>query len=295
MSTCLFKAFTINVKGRLLRFERPAVMGIVNLTPDSFFAGSRTLRREDVEKRVEALVASGADMLDVGACSTRPGAEVVAPDEELRRLELGLEALRRVAPGIPVSVDTFRADVAREAVASLGADIINDISGLDGDPAMLATVAELRCPYVLMHMRGTPATMQALTDYTDGVVADVLETLSRKLRLLRLAGVNDVIVDPGFGFAKTVEQNYELLDALALLRDALDAPVLAGVSRKSMICRPLHITSDDALAATTAVNTMAILRGASILRVHDTREAAQAVELCSFLPSLSSQHTPHSH
>lgn len=285
MSTGIFKPFSINVKGRLLRYERPAVMGIVNVTPDSFYAGSRTRCESEVRTRVAALMEAGADMLDIGAYSTRPGADEVTPDEELRRLGPALEALRREAPEVPVSVDTFRAAVAREAVTSLGADIVNDVTGLDGDPDMLATVAALRCPYILMHMRGTPATMQSLTDYPRGVVAEVAEALSRKMRTLRLAGVNDVIADPGFGFAKTVEQNYELLDATALLRDSLDAPVLAGVSRKSMICRPLGITPAEALAATTSVNTMAVLRGASILRVHDALEARQAVTLCGMLPT----------
>lgn len=260
-------------------------MGIVNITPDSFFAGSRTPEGDEVRRRVAALMEAGADMLDVGAYSTRPGAADVSPEEELRRLAVGLEALRREAPGVPVSVDTFRADVAREAVKNLGADIINDITGLDGDPEMLSTVAALGCPYILMHMRGTPATMQSLTDYPDGVVAEVMESLSFKMRRLRLAGVNKVIVDPGFGFAKTVAQNYELLDAMPLLRDALDAPVLAGVSRKSMICRPLGITPAEALPGTITVNTLSIMRGASILRVHDVTEARQAVTLCSYLPS----------
>lgn len=285
MSTGIFKPFSINVKGRLLRYERPAVMGIVNVTPDSFYAGSRTQCEADVRRRVASLMEAGADMLDVGAYSTRPGSPEVTAAEEQRRLEVGLEALRREAPEVPVSVDTFRAAVAREAVTSLGADIVNDVTGLDGDPDMLATVAALRCPYILMHMRGTPATMQSLTDYPRGVVAEVLEAMSRKVRQLRLDGVNDVIADPGFGFAKTVEQNYELLDAIALMRDSLDAPVLAGVSRKSMICRPLGITPAEALAPTTAVNTMAVLRGASILRVHDALEARQALTLCGMLPS----------
>lgn len=224
-------------------------------------------------------------MLDVGAYSSRPGADDVAPQEELRRLRVAMDAVREVAPDLPVSVDTFRADVARAAITDLGADIINDITGLDGDPQMADTVADLRCPYILMHMRGTPATMQTLTDYPDGVLAELLESLSLKMRRLRLAGVCDVIVDPGFGFAKTVEQNYALLDALTLLRDSLDAPVLAGASRKSMVCRPLGVTPADALNGTTVVNTIALMRGASILRVHDPLEARQAVTLCGLLPA----------
>lgn len=221
---------------------------------------------------------SGADFIDIGAYSSRPGADEVTPEEEISRLDVGMKALREMAPDIPVSVDTFRADVARTAILELGADIINDISGGDLDHEMADTVAELGVPYILMHMRGTPSTMQTLTDYND-VTADVIADLSRKLRELRLKGVADVIVDPGFGFAKTVGQNYDMMRNLEEFTRLLDAPLLVGISRKSMITKLLGITPDAALAATTALNTITLTRGASFLRVHDALEASQAVRI----------------
>lgn len=274
------KPFTLNIRGRLIRYDRPAVMGIVNVTPDSFFGGSRTQTAEEIFRRTEKLLADGADMIDIGAYSSRPGAEDVTPDEELRRLETGINAVRKAAPDTPLSVDTFRAEVAMKAVRDLGADIINDISGGDMDEKMYETVAMLKAPYILMHMRGTPATMQSLTEYED-VTAEVIADLSRKIRLLRLAGVSDVIADPGFGFSKTAAQNFEMLDNLKTFTELLDAPLLVGISRKSMITRSLGISSDEALNGTTVLNTIALMRGASILRVHDVREAREAVTLCT--------------
>lgn len=284
MKTRPFTPFSIRLGYRLLEIDRPVVMAIVNATPDSFFPASRTRGADAVCRRVEALIADGADWIDVGAYSTRPGADDVSPAEELDRLGEALRALRSVAPTIPVSVDTFRAAVAREAITNLGADIINDISGGDLDPDMFATVAKLRVPYILMHTRGTPATMQTLTDYPPGgVAATVAAELSTKLRVLALEGVADVIVDPGFGFAKTVEQNYELLDSLGELASLLERPMLVGVSRKSMITKPLGITAEEALPATTAIHLAALIQGASILRVHDPRQARQAIEIASHL------------
>lgn len=269
--------FTLNLRGRLAEYSRQVVMGVLNVTPDSFYSGSRAQTHADITRRARQLVADGADMLDIGAYSSRPGADDVSADEELRRLEAGLSAVREaVGYDIPVSVDTFRADVARRAV-EWGADIINDISGGLLDEGMFETVADLHVPYILMHMRGTPATMQTMTDYTD-VVADVIGELSHKLSRLEELGVADVIIDPGFGFAKTLDQNYRLLsqlDAFAIL----GRPVLAGMSRKSMLTRLLDIDATEALVPTAIVGALALERGAAILRVHDPREAAQAIAI----------------
>ena len=261
----------------IFRPSRPLVMGIVNVTPDSFYAGSRAMAADDIECRVRQLADEGADILDLGACSTRPGSEPPTADEELRRLELAMQCVRRAAPGIITSVDTWRASVARHCVEALGVDIVNDVSGGTLDPDMWPTVARLGVPYVLMHMRGTPATMQSHTSYND-VVADVTAELADKLAALRQIGVERVILDPGFGFAKTLEQNYQLLAGLERLRE-LGAPLLVGVSRKSMIYKALGITPDEALTGTTVVNTIALMHGAHILRVHDVKAAVQAVAL----------------
>ena len=273
-----FLPFTLNIKGSIRLIERPQIMGIVNATPDSFFPGSRILSRESIIERTRAMIDQGADMIDIGAYSSRPGAADVSETEELRRLETALEAIRSVNTDIPVSVDTFRANVARTAISSLGADIVNDISGGSLDADMLETVASLKCPYILMHMRGTPATMQTLTDYDD-VTADVIKEISIILSRLETLGVSDIIVDPGFGFAKTVEQNYELMRNLEIMENLLGLPLLVGISRKSMLTRPLGIKPDEALNATTVMNVIALSKGASILRVHDVKEARQALVL----------------
>lgn len=254
--------------------ERPWVMGILNVTPDSFWAGSRCDTVQAIERRVGQMVAEGADVIDIGAYSTRPGAAEVPVAEELARLERAMEVVRRLAPGLLTSVDTFRASVAQYGVEHLGIDMINDVSGGALDPAMFATVARLDVPYVLMHMRGTPATMQQLTDY-DNVVDDVLADLQSKLDALHNLGLRDVIVDPGFGFSKTLDQNYELMARLADFH-RLEAPLLVGVSRKSMVYRALCCSPDEALNGTTVLNTMALLAGAHILRVHDVAAAVQA-------------------
>ncbi|MBD5192189.1 MAG: dihydropteroate synthase [Bacteroidales bacterium] len=268
--------FSLNINGRLINYSSPVVMGILNITPDSFFSGSRCSSRNDVMEKVSAMIEQGVDIIDIGACSTRPGSESVSADEELHRLIPAIEALREVAPDIPLSVDTFRASVARELVRNHTVNIINDISGGTLDSEMFATVAELKVPYVLMHMRGNPATMQQFTDYGDrGVTATVLDELAAKLNELALMGVNDIIIDPGFGFSKTVEQNYTLMRDLEVFTH-LRLPILVGISRKSMITRPLGIDPSQALAATTALNAFALDRGADILRVHDVREACQA-------------------
>ena len=279
----MFKPFSLNIHGRLIEYDRPAIMGIINVTPDSFYAGSRT-KADEIGRRVRSMIDDGADMIDIGAYSSRPGAAEVSESEEIDRLSEGMAALREAAPDVVVSVDTFRASVAKAAIEQMGADIVNDISGGDLDGRMFETVASLRVPYILMHMRGTPADMQTLTEYPDGVTAEVLRDLSVKLRTLRLAGVSDVIVDPGFEFAKTLEQNYRLMADLPMFAEMLDAPVLVGVSRKSMVTRALGVTAKDALNGTTVLNTIALLGGAQILRVHDVKACAEAVRIVSMLP-----------
>lgn len=269
-----FQPYSMNLHGRLVEIDRPWIMGILNVTPDSFYDGSRCPDTARIEARVRQMVGDGADVIDIGAYSTRPGAAEVTAAEELARLERGMEVVRRVAPDAIVSVDTFRADVARSCVEQLGVDIVNDVAGGTLDDRMFATVAQLGVPYIVMHMRGTPATMQQLTDY-DNVTADVLKYLARKVDELHQMGVNDVIADPGFGFSKTVEQNYELMRGLEVFHE-LRVPLLVGVSRKSMVFRLLGCTPAEAINGTTVLNTMALERCAHFLRVHDVRQAVEA-------------------
>ena len=276
-----FHTYSLNLHGRLVTIDRPWVMGIINVTPDSFYSGSRVNDERSLVERVRQMLDEGADVLDVGACSTRPGSEQVDARQEMERLQWALGVMRREAPDAIISVDTYRADVARRCVEEWGADIVNDISGGLIDEAMFATVAELQVPYVLMHMRGTPETMSSLTDY-DNVAAEVLEWMARRIDELRQLGVADVIADPGFGFAKTQEQNYELLARLEAFH-ALNAPLLVGVSRKRMIYTPLGCTADEALNGTTVINTIALQQGAHILRVHDVKAAVEAVRLTTLL------------
>ena len=275
-----FRPYTLQLRSQKLSIDKPLIMGIVNATPDSFYACSRTFNEDALQARVERLVSEGVDVIDVGACSTRPGTESVSPDEECKRLERAMAVVKRVAPQMVVSVDTFRADVAKVAVMQLGADIVNDVSGGTLDTDMFATVADLKVPYVLMHMRGTPATMQQHCDYPDGVLKSVIADLRQKLLQLRGFGVNDVIVDPGFGFAKTLEQNYQLLAHLSEFH-VLDAPLLVGLSRKSMIGKALGVAPEEALNGTTVLNTIALLAGAHFLRVHDVKAAVEARKLVS--------------
>ena len=270
--------YTINVNGTLMDLATPRVMGIVNVTPDSFFAGSRTRTEVDIARRVEQLVAEGADILDVGGYSSRPGADDVSPEEERERLRLGLGVIRRVAPEAVVSVDTFRADVARMCVEEYGAALVNDISGGELDAEMFPTVARLGVPYVLMHMQGTPQTMQDRPQYNN-VLRDVFLYFARKVQQLRDLGQKDILLDPGFGFGKTLEDNYALLAHLEEFSSVFGLPVLVGVSRKSMITRLLGITPAEALNGTTVLNTLCLQKGASVLRVHDVRPAVEAVRL----------------
>lgn len=272
---------TIRLRRSLLAFDSPKVMGIINVTPDSFYAGSRHTAA-DAATTAAAMLRDGADILDIGACSTRPGAESVTADQEYDRLAPALEVIRRELPADTIlSIDTFRADVAARCVRQFGADIINDIGGGTLDPDMKHTVAELGVPYVLMHMRGIPDTMQSLTDYAD-VTADVLSDLAFKIDDFHQAGVHDIIVDPGFGFAKTVEQNYRLLADLDIFHQT-GCPVLAGMSRKTMLWRPLGIEPADALEATVAAHTIGLMNGADIIRVHDVRPAAQSVAVFNLM------------
>jgi len=272
-----FKTYSLSLKGRPVTIDRPWVMGIVNVTPDSFYSGSRVSDERALIDRVRQMVNDGADVIDVGACSTRPGSGQVDAQQEMQRLQWALVAIKREFPDVVLSVDTYRADVARRCVEDLDADIINDISGGTIDEDMFSTMARLQVPYVLMHMRGTPETMASMTDYQD-VTAEVIKWMAQRIDELHQLGIADVIADPGFGFAKTTDQNYEMLARLADFH-ALEAPLLVGVSRKRMIYTPLGCTPDEALNGTTVINTVALLQGAHILRVHDVKAAAEAVKL----------------
>jgi dihydropteroate synthase len=263
------------ILSELLR--QPQVMGILNVTPDSFYAASRKEGDEEIAARARQIVSEGGSMIDVGAYSTRPDAAEVSAEEEWQRLRHALPIVRSEAPDTLISVDTFRADVARRCVEELDADIINDVSGGTLDEEMFPVVARLGVPYILMHMRGTPRTMQQLTDYRD-LVAEVKDFLLERTARLRDLGARDIILDPGYGFAKTLDQNYELYAALPELCQ-LGLPVLVGISRKSMIYKLLGGTADDALNGTTVLNTLAVQAGAKILRVHDVRPAVEAVEI----------------
>ncbi len=267
----------INVNGFLLDLSSPCVMGILNVTPDSFYAGSRMQTEIDITHRIEQIVGEGAGIIDVGAYSSRPNAENVSPAEEMERLRMGLGILRKVQPDAVVSVDTFRANVARMCVEEYGVAIINDIAAGEMDGDMFRTVADLNVPYIMMHMQGTPQNMQQNPHY-DNLLKEVFMYFARKVQQLRDLGVKDIILDPGFGFGKTVEHNYELLAHLEEFR-IFELPLLAGVSRKSMIYRLLGTTPQEALNGTTVLDTICLLKGADILRVHDVREAVETVKI----------------
>ncbi len=269
--------YTINVRGRLFDLSEPQVMGILNLTPDSFYAASRMETDEAIRERVRQIVKEGGTMMDVGAYSSRPGADDVSVEEEMVRLRRGMKVVREETPDIPVSIDTFRADVAKMAVEELGADIINDISGGELDKEMLPTVARLGVPYILMHMKGTPKTMQQAPHYDD-LMKEVLRYFAEKIQQLRDWGQKDIILDPGYGFGKTLDHNYELLQHQEMLR-VFELPLLVGLSRKSMIYKLLNCTPEEALNGTTMLNTLALAKGASILRVHDVKAAVEVVKL----------------
>lgn len=276
-----FTPYTLNAGGRLLDMSTPVVMGILNVTPDSFYAGSRKQTEADIAARARQIVAEGGTIIDVGAYSSRPGADDVPPEEEAARLCRALEIVRREAPDTFISVDTFRADVARQCVEEWGAHIINDISGGMLDKEMFRTVARLGVPYVLMHIQGTPRTMQLAPHY-DHLEQEVFHFLSERVDSLRMLGVRDIILDPGFGFGKTLAHNYELMAALGDFAE-FDLPLLVGISRKSMIYKLLDSTPEEALNGTTVLNTFALMQGAHILRVHDVRAAVEAVRICGAL------------
>ncbi len=277
-SNTMFPApyYTLNFRGKLVELQRPWVMGILNVTPDSFYADSRTPMADpdSIQQRVREMLADGADLIDVGAYSSRPGADDISPLEEMRRLEVALAAVRSVAPEVYVSVDTFRSEVARQCVEHFGVDMINDISGGVLDKAMPKMVARMGVPYVMMHMQGKPETMQTAPEYED-VLAEVLEFLARQQQRFFDAGGKDVVIDPGFGFGKTMMHNYRLMDRLEDFHE-LHAPLLVGVSRKSMIYKLLETTPQEALNGTTVLHTLAMMKGAHILRVHDVRAAVEA-------------------
>ena len=277
-----FKKSSINIRGKLLQFDTPKVMGILNITPDSFYHGSRMETVKEAIVKAGQMIDEGAAILDIGAYSSRPGAADISEEEELERLRPVLQALVKEYPDAVLSVDTFRSKVAETAVGE-GAHIVNDISAGNLDPEMIATVARLKVPYVFMHMKGTPQNMKELASYED-VVSEVFKALSAKLSEIKDAGIKDYIVDPGFGFAKTISHNYELLNHFELFK-MLGAPVLAGLSRKSMIWKTLDIASSEALNGTTVLNTVALLKGADLLRVHDVRAAVEAVKLVSRMNS----------
>lgn len=265
---------TLNLRGRLLELREPQIMGILNVTPDSFFSESRTPDEEHIAQRVKQMMNDGADMIDIGGYSSRPGANDVSTEEEINRLRRGLRIIRKLYPDVPVSVDTFRADVARMCIEEEGADIINDISGGMMDRQMFRTVAQLHVPYIMMHMQGTPDSMQLAPHY-ENLRQEVMLYFAERIDRLCQMGAKDIIVDPGFGFGKTMEHNYELM---AHLEDfhVFGLPLLVGISRKSMIYKLLGGTPQTSLNGTTVLNTIALTKGAHILRVHDVKEAAEA-------------------
>jgi dihydropteroate synthase len=266
----------INCKGRLTDLSSPKVMGILNCTPDSFFDGGKYYNEPQLLRQAEKMLTDGADFIDLGAYSSKPNADFVSEDQELRRIVPVVELLIRHFPDVLISIDTFRANVA-EACIQNGAALINDISAGHLDEAMLATVGRLKVPYIMMHMRGTPQTMVKLT-YYDDIIKEMLLYFSERIHEARSNGIDDIIIDPGFGFAKTLSQNYEVLHKMDLF-SATGLPLLAGVSRKSMIYKLLNTTPQEALNGTTVVNTIALTKGVKILRVHDVKEAVEAVKI----------------
>ena len=268
--------FTLNCKGRLLVVDKPLVMGIINTTPDSFYSGSREESADAVLYKAEKMLTAGATILDIGGQSTRPGSEKLSADEELKRVIAPIEVINNNFPEAYISIDTYYSKVVAQAVEA-GASIVNDISAGSIDSAMIDTVAALKVPYVLMHIQGTPQTMQQQPNY-ENVATEVLDFLIKKLNEVRKAGINDVIVDPGFGFGKMIDHNFELLKNLSVF-NMLNCPVLLGLSRKSTIYKTLGVTADESLNGTTALNTIGLMNGASILRVHDVKEAVEVTKL----------------
>ena len=267
----------INVNGRLMDLSEPQVMGILNVTPDSFYAGSRSETEKDIVQRLHQIIDEGASIIDIGGYSSRPNAEHISAEEEMNRLRNGLEIIRKHSPNAVISVDTFRADVAKMCVEEYGVAIINDISAGQMDEQMFPTIAKLGVPYIIMHMKGTPQDMQMSPQY-DHFLKEIFYYFSEKVQKLRDLGVKDIIIDPGFGFGKTLEHNYELMNHLEEF-SLFELPLLVGVSRKSMIYKLLGSTPEEALNGTTALHTIALLKGAHILRVHDVKEAVESIKI----------------
>lgn len=276
---------TINIKGELLELSQPIVMGILNITPDSFFAESRKQGEQEVVARVAEILTQGGKIVDIGAQSTRPSSTLLSSKEEIERLKPALNIINKEFPDAILSVDTFYSDVARFCVEEHGVDIINDISGGEMDKNMFDTVASLNVPYILMHMRGTPQTMSQLTDY-DNLIQDIFYYFSKKIAELHLKGANDIIIDPGFGFSKTIDQNYELMASLKGF-SIFELPLLVGISRKKMIYNLIDSTAEESLNGTSILNTFALQNGADILRVHDVKEAVEAVKITEKLKGYS--------
>lgn len=279
----------INVNGILMDLELPRVMGILNVTPDSFYAGSRKQTEEEILRRARQIAEEGGDIIDIGAYSSRPGAAHIPAEEEAARLKTALTLLNREMPEAVISVDTFRADIARMCVEEYGAAMINDISAGGMDKDMMPTVARLGVPYVMTHIKGTPQDMQENPEY-DNVVTEVMYYLSEKVYKMRDLGAKDLIIDPGFGFGKTLEHNYALMGKLEEFQ-IFDLPILVGVSRKSMIYNLLGNSPEDALNGTTALNVISLMKGANILRVHDVKEACEAVKIFNAMPAKSIPQT----
>lgn len=273
--------YSINVNGKLIDLTEPQVMGILNVTPDSFYSGSRKQTEEDIRNRVKQIIDEGGQMIDIGAYSSRQGADDVSTQEEMARLRHGMKIVNEMAPDMPVSVDTFRADVAKMCVEELGVGIINDISGGELDKRMFETVAKLGVPYILMHMKGTPQTMQQAPHYDD-LMKEIMLYFAEKIQKLRDLGQKDIILDPGYGFAKTIEHNYELLGHQEMLH-VFELPLLVGISRKSMIFRLLGSSPEESLNGTSVLNTIALQKGASILRVHDVKECVEVVKIVKMM------------
>jgi len=280
----------INVKGKLIDLSEPKVMGVINITPDSFYKGSRFTDEKSVLEVVLKMIQDGADIIDIGGYSSRPGADDVPYKEEETRVLKVVRAVNREFPDIAISIDTFRAEIAREAVEECGAGIINDISGGEADSNMFSYVERLGVPYILMHMKGIPANMQKNPVYDD-IVADILRWFGERIYRLQSAGIKDIVIDPGFGFGKTIEHNFTLLNRLDELSIA-GLPLLAGLSRKSMIWKTLQTTPEDALNGTVVLNTVALMKGCNILRVHDVKEAVQAIRLTQMLKKSDSVIKP---
>ena len=272
---------TINCRGKIIDLSEPKIMGILNITPDSFYDGGKHTIENEAVKQVDKMLSEGADFIDIGAQSTRPNAPLLSPEDEIKRLTPILKAIKSTFTEVVLSVDTFQSKVARFVIEEFDVDVINDVSAGELDAEMLPTIAHYNVPYIMMHMRGNPGIMQTLTNYND-IVVDIIKYFAQKIEKTKLLGINDVLIDPGFGFSKTLEQNYELLKRLKEFT-IIGLPILVGLSRKSMIYKLLNKTPDQSLNATSVLNAMALFHGANILRVHDVKEAKEVIQLMKML------------